>query len=365
MNQPRLDFADRKSDGAFSVLAWTVWLGLVAGTLELVALVLKCNYLDPRNYNVSRHFPWMYPVSGVLVLVGPGLVLTLVVWALPRWFSKAAAVGALVFFAALSVLFRAPIYTVACLVLAAGGALQAARLIRARPGLDRLVGWTLGPLVGLLVATIAGSYGRSTWLERQALAARPAAPLRARGAKNVVLIVLDTVRAQSLSLYGYGRKTSPNLERIAAEGVRFDQALATAPWTAPSHAGMFTGQLPGQLSIGWTRPLDGTYPTLAEFLGTRGYRTAGFVANTTYCSYETGLDRGFRHYEDYDVSLTNILLCSGLMQRTLNFVRNSTGLGLGDLKVGGAHRKDAARINRDFLGWLASRSPQAPPTSPS
>ncbi|AGA24665.1 sulfatase [Singulisphaera acidiphila] len=357
MDQPGLECADRKWDGSPSVLAWAVWLGLVAGILELVALILKCNYLDPRNYNVSRHFPWMYPVSGVLVLLGPGLVLAVAAWAWPRWLSKSAAVGGLVFFASLSVLFRAPIYTVACLVLAAGGGLQIARLIRARPGSDRLVRWTLGPLVGLLVVTIALSYGRSTWLQRQALAtAQPTAPrARTGGAKNVVLIVLDTVRAQSLSLYGYGRKTSPNLERIAAEGVRFDQALATAPWTAPSHAGMFTGQLPGQLSIGWSRPLDGTYTTLAEFLGARGYRTAGFVANTTYCSYETGLDRGFHHYEDYDVSLPNILLCSGLMQRTLNFVRNATGLGLDDIKLGGGHRKDAARINRDFLGWLASR----------
>lgn len=362
MNPPGLDCAERKSDGGTSVLAWAVWLGLIAGLLELFALVLKCSYFDPRNYNVSRHFPWMYPVAGVLVLIGPGLVLAVAAWAWPRRLSKSAAVGALVFFALVSVLFRAPIYTVACLVLAAGGALQVARLIRARPGVNRLVRWTISPLVGLLVVTIAVSYGWSAWLERQALAAaartQQAPEQRPAGAKNVILIVLDTVRAQSLSLYGYGRKTSPNLERIAAEGARFDQALATAPWTAPSHAGMFTGQLPRQLSIGWDQPLDGTYPTLAEFLGARGYRTAGFVANTTYCSYETGLDRGFRHYEDYDVSLPNILLCSGLMQRTLNFVRKSTGFGLDDIKPGGGHRKDAARINRDFLSWLSSRPAQ-------
>ncbi|WP_044149319.1 hypothetical protein, partial [Singulisphaera acidiphila] len=138
MDQPGLECADRKWDGSPSVLAWAVWLGLVAGILELVALILKCNYLDPRNYNVSRHFPWMYPVSGVLVLLGPGLVLAVAAWAWPRWLSKSAAVGGLVFFASLSVLFRAPIYTVACLVLAAGGGLQIARLIRARPGSDRL-----------------------------------------------------------------------------------------------------------------------------------------------------------------------------------------------------------------------------------
>src|SRR5262249_1413595 len=134
---------------------------------------------------------------------------------------------------------------------------------------------------------------------RSSLGRRPAPP---RGAKNVLLIVLDTVRAQSLSLYGYSRDTTPNLRRIAARGVRFDQALSTAPWTAPSHASMFTGRWPHELSIGWSRPLDATHPTLAEFLSARGYKTAGFVANTTYCSYETGLDRGFARYDDYDVT---------------------------------------------------------------
>lgn len=349
-----------------SVLVWTVWLGLITGGLELLALVLKCTYLDPRNYNVSRHFPWMFPVSGVLVLAGPGLVLALAAWAKPRWFSKPVVVGNLSFFALLGVLFRAPIYTVACLILAVGGALQLARLVRARPaGADRLVRWTLGPLVGALIAVVAISYGRPDWLDGTArpatIATKANANAPGRRAKNVLLIVLDTVRAQSLSLYGYGRNTSPNLERLAAEGVRFDQALATAPWTAPSHAGMFTGQWPHQLSIGWSRPLDRTHPTLAEFLGARGYQTAGFVANTTYCSYETGLDRGFHHYEDYDVSWTELALCSGLVQRTLNFVRNATGLGLDDLGIASGHRKDAARINRDFLGWLGTRSDQAPP----
>ena len=132
----------------------------------------------------------------------------------------------------------------------------------------------------------------------------------APSAANVILIVLDTVRAESLSLYGYHRDTTPNLTRLAARGVRFDRAFATAPWTAPSHASMFTGRWCHELSVGWNRPLDGTSPTLAEFLGARGYATAGFVANTTYCSYETGLDRGFAHYEDYDVTLHAVLLCS-------------------------------------------------------
>ena len=147
-----------------------------------------------------------------------------------------------------------------------------------------------------------------------------------RAGKNVILIVLDTVRADRLGVYGYERDTTPNLARLASRGVRFARAFSTAPWTAPSHASLFTGRWPHELSIGWDRPLDSTHATLAEVLAADGYLTAGFVANTTYCSYETGLDRGFAHYEDYDVTLRGVLLCSSLVERTMNFVHKHPGL---------------------------------------
>ncbi|MBV8217148.1 MAG: sulfatase-like hydrolase/transferase, partial [Solirubrobacterales bacterium] len=87
------------------------------------------------------------------------------------------------------------------------------------------------------------------------------------------------------SSYGYERPTTPTLERLAQQGIRFDEARATAPWTLPSHASFFTGRWPHELDVRWLTPLRGQSPTLAEYLGSRGYATAGFVANTTYCSY--------------------------------------------------------------------------------
>ena len=134
---------------------------------------------------------------------------------------------------------------------------------------------------------------------------------------NVVLVVMDTVRADHLGLYGYRRKTTPNLERLAARGIRYDQARATAPWTLPSHVSMFAGLWPHQTGVGENRPLGTTYPTIAEFLAARGYLTAGFVANTYFCNSWYGLARGFEHYEDfYDedlvVSVTETLRCSAL-----------------------------------------------------
>src|SRR5262249_45638238 len=124
-------------------------------------------------------------------------------------------------------------------------------------------------------------------------------PLPAPGSPNVLLIVLDTVGADHLSLYGYQRPTSPTIDELAPRGIRFDRAQATSSWTLPSHASMFTGRWPHELSVGWLTPLDGTHPTLAAFLGARGYATAGFVANTTYCASDSGLGLGFAAYHDY------------------------------------------------------------------
>src|SRR5262249_3221997 len=150
---------------------------------------------------------------------------------------------------------------------------------------NRLVRRSLVVLSTLLAAVAAISFGTETWSERHAEARLPANPRRA---PNVILIVLDTVRGDSLGFAGSGRGTRPDRDRLAARGVRFDRAYATAPWPAPSHASMFTGRWSHELSVGWDRPLNGTFPTLAEFLAARGYATAGFVANTTYCSSETG-----------------------------------------------------------------------------
>jgi arylsulfatase A-like enzyme len=119
----------------------------------------------------------------------------------------------------------------------------------------------------------------------------------------VLLLVLDTVRAIELGLYGFTPSTSPALDGLGAAGVVFDQAFSTAPWSAPSHASLFTGRNPAELSIDWDRPLDATFPTLAEELGRAGYSTLGIVANTAYTSAETGLARGFDRYEDYRLTL--------------------------------------------------------------
>ena len=189
--------------------------------------------------------------------------------------------------------------------------------------------------------------------EHRALARLPTPPA---GAPNVLFIVLDTVRAESLSLYGYGRETSPHLARLAARGVRFDQARAAASWTLPSHASMFTARWPHELSARIDRPLDATFPTLAEYLRDRGYATAGFIANTFFCNSWYGLGRGFVHYEDMALTPLEVLRSSGLGRRLVK------GAGALPRNRPGAYfqRKDAPTVNDEVLTWIDRRPRDRP-----
>jgi arylsulfatase A-like enzyme len=115
---------------------------------------------------------------------------------------------------------------------------------------------------------------------------------------SVVLIVLDCGRADHLSCYGYGRETTPFIDRLAAEGVRFTHMITTAPWTLPAHASLFTGLYSS--THGATdehKRLEPGRPTLGEILGSAGYATAGFCANPWVA--ETGLKRGFEYFFDH------------------------------------------------------------------
>jgi arylsulfatase A-like enzyme len=117
---------------------------------------------------------------------------------------------------------------------------------------------------------------------------------------NVVLISLDTVRADQLSFYGYARDTSPALAAFAAQGATFENAYAQAPNTVPTHASMFTGRYPFEHNMylhGET--LAPGEITLAEILAGHGYRTFGLTSSMRFVP-EAGYDQGFDVYENVD-----------------------------------------------------------------
>lgn len=122
-------------------------------------------------------------------------------------------------------------------------------------------------------------------------------------APNVVLISIDTLRADHLGCYGYPRDTSPAIDRIAAEGVLFENAVSPTSWTLPSHMSMMTGLSPAQHRItNWGRRLDDDVVTLAEVARESGYATAGFVAGP-FVEGTYGFSNGFDVYDDHSAMM--------------------------------------------------------------
>ena len=229
--------------------------------------------------------------------------------------------------------------------LAAGMAVQCARLAKTRATTDgfarRSLPWMTAAIAIVAVGTNVARLGNERW-QTAHLAAAPS------GAPNVLLLILDTVRAQSLGLYGNERPTSPNLDRLARRGATFALSLSPSPWTLPAHASVFTARHPHELSTGWKSPLDSAYPTVAEVLQSAGYRTAGFVGNVFYTSSQWGLSRGFLHYEDFELSLGQVVTDSALGRRLSRSDGLRRRLGFYD----NLNRKSAEDIRQSFLGWL-------------
>lgn len=123
---------------------------------------------------------------------------------------------------------------------------------------------------------------------------------------DILLLVLDTQRADRLSCYGYDKPTSPNLDAFAQESCRFTQAIAPAQWTIPSHASMFTGLYPSNHGVLQSYSvLSPKIPTLAERLNQGGYFTAGFCNNPLVGIINNGLRRGFYSFLNYSGLMTD------------------------------------------------------------
>jgi len=130
-----------------------------------------------------------------------------------------------------------------------------------------------------------------------------AAP-RIKTPPNIVLIAIDTLRRDHLGCYGYKRPVSPNIDKLAAEGVLFERSYSPASWTLPSFTSMFTGLLPATHGItrGSGQRLVAAIPTLAEHLKKKGYYCTAVVSNPCAAG-KYGLAKGFDVYDDYSIHL--------------------------------------------------------------
>jgi choline-sulfatase len=170
------------------------------------------------------------------------------------------------------------------------------------------------------------------------------------GIQRIVLVTIDTLRADRVGAYGAAAAETSTLDAFAAEGVRFETAISPAPLTLPSHATLLTGQDPPRHGVrhnGLFR-LPADAPSLAEHLRASGFVTAAFVS-AFVLDRRFGLDRGFDHYDD----------ALGLMKGTISGVSSRSG----DQTVDAANAWLATAPDRFFL-WLHLYDPHAPQSAP-
>lgn len=369
----------------------SLWFGTAAGMIEGVGLVLfqRINWARwGPMVHVSWPIVWISPIVDAALF----LVVSLLIWLLSRISRRLPAkkliVGVLAFLTVydwLTVTGR--LYRVARIIFAIGAGVASARWFNAhkRPAL-RFFAKSLTVVLFLYVLALARIKGIPRWQEESATGQLPAA---SSGAPNVLLVVIDTLRADHVSSYGYSRPTTPNLDRLAKEGTLFENAIAPSSWSLPSHVSFVTGRYLHDHKVGNVQPEPwpgwgnaglGGFPTLGEELEKQGYRTAAFSANRTYFSHDLGFGRGFMHFEDYFNSAADAFVRTvygrefarvylirsdkSLVKRTLRKLgwtalldQDAEGSG----SYGGAFgiRKHADEVNAELLRWLGEE-PQPP-----
>lgn len=215
-------------------------------------------------------------------------------------------------------------------------------------------GWPLGKLAKtIVVATLTLLLGlTSCYFIRLPSSAGDRRPDLGgpRRKPNFVLISLDAVRADHFSSYGYNRPTTPNLDRLARQGVLFENAVAPSSWTLASHASVFTGLLPHQHGADFAAPLAPGSLTLAHVLKSRGYETAGFNANPLYGLRGWGIGEGFETYDDGSSSLRHNFMMTrlgALFQNVFYFPV---------IRPDRLDRQDARDVNQEVMRWFRHRS---------
>jgi arylsulfatase A-like enzyme len=383
---------DRADATWFEVGVLAVWFGMVVGLVEGAGL-LVFQALNWQQWGINAH------VSGPIIWISPivdvALLLTVVVGyaGLGQLIGRFRAVQWAVFsFVFLTIydwlMVTGRIYFPACIVLAAGVGCAFLRWFGKHE--RATLGFCKGnlPWVAVGVVLMAASVQTVGWeQERGALASLPP-PLP--GSPNILVIVVDTLRADHLSCYGYKRLTSPHIDQVAREGALFENAISASSWTFPSHVSLLTGRYLFQHGLGSVPRLPlfesqrrslGGWPMLSEALERRGYRTAAFSANRFFFTGNLGFARGFTHFEDFFQSpadrVTRTLFGSEITHFYLRRGRVKpirqilAFLGLTDSaspyqqdwvanKSGDPTPKRAHTVNAEFLRWLG-REPRRRP----
>ncbi|MBK9925997.1 MAG: sulfatase-like hydrolase/transferase [Anaerolineales bacterium] len=341
---------------AIDILYYSIWFGLLTGLVEGVLLFIfqrfellkgQITYLGS-----SWEVMWVAPLFDLLFFLIAGAFLILASGFLPQVWAKRFALlvfSFLMVFPWILSYLSGRIGPAYIGILVAGVGYQLSLLLYERekkflPFVQRTVKG-IGVFTLVLFIIIQGGNWIREWSTVRNL------PQAKASAPNVLVIVVDTLRADHLSLQGYTRTTDPNLTRLASEGVLFENAYSTSSWTLTSHASLFTGRWPYEHKADGGRTLDNTYPTIAEALSARGYRTGAFNGNFETVTKRWGFARGFAHFEDYYQTVPQLTV-SSVYGRFLEYYVLHKVLNM-EFKI---DRLWAPTINRSALNWIGQDS---------
>ncbi|MHC4377377.1 MAG: sulfatase [Planctomycetota bacterium] len=178
---------------------------------------------------------------------------------------------------------------------------------------------------------------------------------------NVLLITVDTLRADRLSHLGYPRETTPNLDALAAQGVSFTRATTPRAKTSPAMASMMTGLYPHEHGVrDLSKPLNKRVPLLAERFKKAGYDTVGLIGNYVLKAERAGLDRGFRTWIE-DLPQTMGVPPDHVPQRTASSLTDAAlaalGLAPGDIETGVTTPAVRVEDGRPWFTWVHYMDP--------
>lgn len=205
-----------------------------------------------------------------------------------------------------------------------------------------------------VVLLVLGGIG---WTKTQPNNATHAAYSDGHAIRRVVLITIDTLRRDALSCYG-GETETPNLDRLAADGVVFDNALSAAPWTLPAMASIMTGMPPaGHTAVVQTSTLPTSVVTIAERMRDAGYHT-GAVVDNEYFARDRSMDQGFASYQAYPKQRSLDSVWRAVLSRVkrLYFLNKVTTTDITDLAI----RWVEDNREREFLFWTHYFDPHGP-----
>ncbi|HKI54098.1 MAG TPA: sulfatase [Anaerolineales bacterium] len=333
-------------------LVFSAAFGLITGLVESVLLfgLHQANLLTWRLQNRAIWYEtfWIAPLVDVILFTLIGGLFILTDWVIPRIPIKKVAWLTFIFLAIFDWIFIVlfgKISLIAILILTVGISLQLFNFIIKRESsnskkLQKILPWLAGIIVAIFVVNQGGG-----WLNEKVKTSKLQDVQS--GAPNVIVIVVDTLRADHLSSYGYERDTSSFIDSLAQKGVRFENAISSGSWTQPSHASMLTGRYTYETHAE-VKPLDGTFPTISEVMQVQGYRTGAFSGNTEFFTRRQGFGRGFLHFEDNYQTVQDAFLNSSIFGYLFDYY----GLRKTLKYEGVPTRKYAVDINHSALKWI-------------